>query len=250
MAAKNQRGAMADVTAAAAVYVCAGSWLVSVSSPGPAAQVLAVAAGGAVLVRAGLSILLRARPVCTPADRVTLIRAVLVACCAALTVSSFFGGQSSGPLLLVIFGAMAFALDAVDGPVARSTRSTSPDGARFDAETDAALTLVLSFAAAAHLGPWTLLPGLMYYAFSAAGRFRPSLARTLPASLMRKTIGGLQPAALLFALVPGIPVLPQATAVAIALALLTFSFGRDLAALELLRRAEQVSAGTSGALEK
>ena len=242
-----QRRTMGDLAAAVTAYFCMGSWLASLSSAGTVTGVLAVGAGAAMLSGTCASILRRKRPVYTPADRITLLRAVLVACCATLAVIQVLVPKTPDVLLLVL-GALALALDAVDGPVARRTRSVSAEGARLDTETDAALTLVLSIAAAANLGAWTLLIGLMYYTFSVAGRFRPSLRKTLQVSTARKAIGGFQPLALLLALLPGIPVWPKTAAVLFALALLSFSFGRDLIILKAMRRAERVTGGTAGVL--
>lgn len=242
---RTRRRATAAVAAAAAAYFVAGGWLAFAQAPGPLAALLATGAGAAVLVRTAGSILQRKPRVCSPADRVTLVRAVLVACCAVLAFTGFLGRQPPGTLL-VLLGTTALALDAVDGPVARRTRSASDNGARLDTETDAALTLVLSCAAAAVVGPWTLLIGLLYYAFAAAGRFRPALRKTLPPSRARKAIGAFQPCALLLALTPGIPAVTGAVALLAALALLLFSFGRDVAALERTGPAEPVAAGTAG----
>lgn len=242
------RRTVRDLATAAAAYLCVGSWLASLSFPGIWIGVLGVLVGAAVLGGTGASILRRVRPVCTPADRITLVRAILVGCCAALAFIDLFAPRNPGALLLVL-GAAAFGLDAVDGAVARRTRSTSADGARLDTETDAALTLVLSFAAAAAVGPWTLLIGLMYYAFTAAGRARPSLRRTLPISPGRKAIGAFQPLALLFALLPGIPAVPKTTAVLLGLALLSLSFGRDVITLERTARAEPATISKAGVLD-
>src|SRR6478735_226935 len=154
----------------------------------------------------------------------------------------------TGATVMLLLGAIALALDAVDGPVARRTRSASDAGARLDTETDAALTRVLSCAAAAVAGLWVLLIGLLYYAFAAAGRFRPALRKTLPPSRARKAIGAFQPCALLLALTPGIPAVPAAGLLFAALALLLFSFGRDVAVLERRGPAEPVAAGTAGTL--
>lgn len=244
------RATRRDLTATAAVYLGVGSWLASLSSPSAVTGVLAVGAGAALLGSTCASILRRERPAaCTPADRVTLVRAVLIACCAVLTVMSVISPHYPGVPLLIL-GAAAFGLDAVDGAVARRTRSASADGARLDTETDAALTLVLSFAAAAALGAWTFLIGLMYYAFSAAKRFRPALRRTLPVSPGRKTIGAVQPLALLFALLPGIPAFPKTTAVLLSLTLLLFSFGRDLILLERTHRVEEAGVSAADALDR
>lgn len=231
------RRTMRDLTAAAAAYLCLGSWLVGLSSPSAVTCVLALGAGAALLGSTCASVLRRERPVCTPADRVTLVRALLVACCAALTVLGLLAPRPPAALLLVL-GTTAFGLDAFDGVVARRTRCASADGARLDTETDAALTLVLSVAAAADLAAWVLLTGMMYYAFSVAGRFRPALRRALPVSHGRKAIGASQPLTLLFVLLPGAPVILKTTAVLLGLALLSFSFGRDLITLERTHRGE------------
>lgn len=239
MGGRTSQRAVADVTAAMAAFLAAGTWLCVSAFPDSGAQYLplgaALAAGGAVIGRAAASILRRVPLICSPADRVTLVRAVLVACCAALACAGILAGIPAGGLL-VSLGAAAFLLDAVDGRVARYTGTSSAAGSRLDADTDGTLVLVLSCAAAASLGPWTLGIGLMYYAFLVAGWFRPSLAEPLPPNAARKAIGALQPAALLFALAPGVPSVPGTAAAAVALALLTFSFGRDVVELEGLRR--------------
>ncbi|MGN6440980.1 MAG: hypothetical protein ACTHL6_03655 [Arthrobacter sp.] len=116
--------------------------------------------------------------------------------------------------------------------MARRTGTSSAEGARFDGATDAALVLVLSVAAAAAVGPWTLPIGAMYYAFTAAGFFRPHLRATLPPSMTRKAIGAFQPFALLVALLPGMPPAAAVAAPALALGLLAFSFTRDVVQLE------------------
>jgi phosphatidylglycerophosphate synthase len=133
---------------------------------------------------------------------------------------------------VVVLGAAAFVLDAVDGAVARRFACESPAGGRLDVQTDAALVLVLSCAAVPILGPWVLAIGLMWYAFVAAGWFRPELKRTLPVKRLRKVIGAYQPCALLLALTPGVPGGISTAAVVLALVALVASFGRDVVELE------------------
>jgi phosphatidylglycerophosphate synthase len=161
-----------------------------------------------------------------PANRVTLGRATLVGGVTALVADSF---QSPPPVtVLVALTAVALILDAVDGKVARRTGSSSALGARFDMEVDAFLILVLSVYVATTVGPWVLLIGAMRYAFVAAARFLPWLNGTLPPSTGRKTVAALQGVLLLLA---GSGLLPYALTfgvVALALALLTWSFGRDI----------------------
>ncbi len=74
-----------------------------------------------------------------PADWVTLARATLAVGVAALVADSF---REPAPVaLLVSLAAVALALDAVDGWVARRTRTTARLGAHFDGEVDAFLIL-------------------------------------------------------------------------------------------------------------
>jgi phosphatidylglycerophosphate synthase len=133
---------------------------------------------------------------------------------------------------VVVLGAAAFLLDAVDGAVARRFACVSPAGGRLDVQIDAALVLVLSCAAAPVVGPWVLAIGLMWYAFVAAGWIRPELKRMLPVKRLRKVIGAYQPFALLLALTPGVPGGIGMAAVVLALAALVASFGRDVVELE------------------
>ncbi|MBD0421212.1 CDP-alcohol phosphatidyltransferase family protein [Streptomyces sp. TRM S81-3] len=162
-----------------------------------------------------------------PANRVTLGRATLVGGVTALVADSF---RAAPPVpLLIGLTAVALVLDGVDGRVARRTGTCSPLGARFDMEVDAFLILVLSVYVATDQGPWVLLIGGMRYAFVAAARVWPWLTAPLPPSTARKTVAALQGVLLLLA---GADLLPHAAGtgvVALALALLVWSFGRDVA---------------------
>lgn len=225
------RSALTDAAAAMAGFLAAGSWIAAVLLRDFAVPYLALAAGVAVVGSADASILRRKPLRSTPADRVTLVRAVLVACCATMAVPALLGGSPPG-IAFVVLGGLAFLLDAVDGAVARRTGSSSPAGARLDVQTDAALVLVLSCAAARSVGPWVLAVGLMWYAFVAAGQVRPALRGVLRPSRLRKIIGAYQPFAFLLALTPGVPEGLGAGAVAVALLTLVASFGRDVIELE------------------
>jgi phosphatidylglycerophosphate synthase len=173
MESSTGRIALTDAATAMVGFLVAGSWLVAVPLRDFAVPYLALAAGIAVVGSAGASILRRKPRLTTPADRVTLVRAVLAACCATMAVPALLGGSPPGPSFVVL-GGLAFVLDAVDGAVARRTGSSSPAGARLDGQADAALVLVLSCAAARSLGPWVLASGLMWYVFVAAGQVRPA----------------------------------------------------------------------------
>lgn len=231
---------MADVAAAVAAFLVPGIWISDLTIPDVGPRAWALAAGAAVVGRAAASVLRRNPRLSAPADRVTLLRAVLTACCAAVVVAALFAGSRPGALLIIV-GTTALLLDAVDGRVARSTGTASAAGSRLDTDTDGALVLVLSCAAAATFGPWTLCSGLMYYVFLAGGWFRPSLRESLPPSTARKVIGTVQPSALLFALAPGVPPALGVVAAAVAIVLLVASFGRDIVQLERLRRRSGVT---------
>ena len=87
---------------------------------------------------------------------------------------------------------MALALDAVDGRVARATRTCSAFGGRFDGEADAFLLLVLSVHVAPSYGWWVLAIGLARYAFAAAGWVAPWLRGRLPFRYWRKVVTAVQ----------------------------------------------------------
>ncbi|GAB2504351.1 CDP-alcohol phosphatidyltransferase family protein [Nocardiopsis aegyptia] len=160
-----------------------------------------------------------------PADRVTLVRALLVGGVTALVAD---GGHTWAVVALAV---PALLLDLVDGFVARRTGTESDFGARFDMETDAFLILVLSVHAVQFLGPWVLLIGGMRYAFGAAAWAAPWLAAPLPPSRARKRVAALQDAALAAAALALLPVWAATALVAGALGALSWSFGRDVVRL-------------------
>ncbi|MEV0374505.1 CDP-alcohol phosphatidyltransferase family protein [Streptomyces sp. NPDC050636] len=162
-----------------------------------------------------------------PANRVTLARATLVGGVTALVADSF-GGRAPVAVLIGL-ATVALVLDAVDGQVARRTGTVTPLGARFDMEVDAFLILVLCVYVAVPLGPWVLAIGAMRYTFVAASWMLPWLRAPLPPSTARKAVAALQGIVLVIA---ATGVLPRTTAiatVAMALTLLMWSFGRDIA---------------------
>ena len=162
----------------------------------------------------------------SPADWVTLARATLAVGVAALVADAF--GQRPPVTLLVSLAAVALALDAVDGWVARRTRTTGILGARFDGEVDAFLILVLSVYVARSVGAWVLAIGAARYLFLAAGWPLPWMRAPLPPRYWRKLVAATQ-GVVLTIVVAG--VLPQALAsgaLIVALVLLAESFGRDV----------------------
>jgi phosphatidylglycerophosphate synthase len=171
-----------------------------------------------------------------PADWVTLARATVAAIVAALVADSF--QRSPGVPMLLSFTAVALALDAVDGWVARRTKPGSL-GAAFDAEVDAFLILVLSVYVARSLGAWVLLIGAARYVFLTAGWALPWLREPLPPRYWRKFVAATQGIVLAVA---AANVLPQAVSVGAllgALVLLAESFGRDVWWLRINRKAIQ-----------
>ncbi|WP_031077931.1 CDP-alcohol phosphatidyltransferase family protein [Streptomyces sp. NRRL S-118] len=168
-----------------------------------------------------------------PANGVTLTRTTLVGGVTALVAELFVGRPPA--VVLAALTAVALALDAVDGRVARRTGTATALGARFDMEVDAFLILVLSVQVARSLGVWVLAIGAMRYVFVAAARVLPWLNGPLPPSTARKTVAAVQGVVLLVA---GAGVVPAAAAYAVvlvALALLVWSFGRDIRCLWCLR---------------
>lgn len=161
-----------------------------------------------------------------PANQVTLARATLVGGVAALVAESLSGPVPTA--VLVALTAVALLLDGVDGQVARRTGTTSAVGARFDMEVDAFLILVLSVLVAQDLGIWVLAIGLTRYAFVAASLVLPWLTAPLPPAMWRKTVAAVQGIVLTVAAVNLLPRPLAISVVALALASLTWSFGRDI----------------------
>ncbi|MFY1687362.1 CDP-alcohol phosphatidyltransferase family protein [Plantactinospora sp. WMMB782] len=165
-------------------------------------------------------------PTLGAANQVTLARAILVGGVTALVAASFRSPVPVG--LLVAVAAVALALDWVDGQVARRTGTTSALGARFDMEVDAFLILVLSGYLAQSLGAWVLAIGALRYVFVAAARALPWLRAALPHRFSRKTVAAMQGIVLAVASSGVLPGTLAYASVGLALALLSWSFGRDV----------------------
>jgi phosphatidylglycerophosphate synthase len=162
-----------------------------------------------------------------PADWVTTGRAALAGCVATLTANSLFRAEPLAPLVAI--ATVALVLDAVDGYVARRTRTASALGARMDGEVDAFLILVLSVFVARSFGLWVLAIGAMRYAFLVAGWVAPWLRQPLPFRYWRKVVTATQGIVLVVASANVIPSPVSAIAVAGALVMLAECFGRDVA---------------------
>jgi phosphatidylglycerophosphate synthase len=160
------------------------------------------------------------------ADVVTLFRAVLACGAAALVVASW--QQRPALAALVTLATTALVLDAVDGWVARRTRSVSEFGARLDGEVDAFLIAVLSVYVAGSAGWWVLALGAARYVFAAAGWALPWLRGRLPFRYWRKVVTATQGIVLTAVAADVTPPLVTYAALAVAAALLAESFGRDV----------------------
>jgi hypothetical protein len=157
-----------------------------------------------------------------PASWVTLARATLALGVAALAADSFT--RTTPVALLVTLAAVALALDAVDGWLARRTGATAL-GARFDGEVDAFLILALSVYVAPEVGAWVLAIGAARYLFLAGEWLLPWMRAPLPPRRWRKVVAATQGVVLTVAAAGVLPLaLTQALLVA-ALALLAASMG-------------------------
>lgn len=164
----------------------------------------------------------------TPADKVTLTRAALGVGCAVLVVLTHLGLLPGRGWALFLLALPTVVLDAVDGPVARRTGTVTARGSRWDTEADSAVLLVLSIAVFPW-APWALGIGLARYLFWLGGLIRPAWLLPLPFRQSRRIIAALQAVALVTALAPFLPLWVGQAVIAVALALLVFSFGRDIA---------------------
>lgn len=190
----------------------------------PPAVAVGVACGLVLTTAAGRLLHTLGAGTLGPADLVTLLRAVLACGVAALVVEA--AGEPSAAL--VALATVALVLDAVDGRVARRTRTASAHGARLDGEADAFLMLVLSVHLAPTVGGWVLAIGGARYAFGAAGLLWPWLRDPLPRRDWRKVVTAVQ-GVVLVGVATG--ALPRWLAIALltgALGLLAESFGRDV----------------------
>ena len=162
-------------------------------------------------------------------NRVTLARAVLVAVLAGVLALPEIVQRHGG--VLTTLAVAALLLDGLDGWVARLLDGATRFGARFDMEVDALLILVLSIAVVlgGRAGAWVLAIGGMRYAFVLAGFLLPWMRRELPASMWRKGICVAQGIVLAAALLPWLPVSLVQLTLALSLAALVYSFGRDTA---------------------
>lgn len=193
---------------------------------GPAGWAVGLACGGAMALALARGRAYWDTDRLGPADRVTLARATLTVGVAALVADSF--AEPVPVTLLVSLASVALVLDAVDGQVARHTRTASELGGQLDAEVDAFLILVLSVYVARSAGAWVLAIGAARYAFLAAGYLLPWLRASLPPRHWRKVVCATQGIVLTIAAAGVLPTAVADAALGVALVLLAESFGRDV----------------------
>jgi phosphatidylglycerophosphate synthase len=157
---------------------------------------------------------------------ITLLRLALTM---ALLGPLVAGAGPSWPILTVAF--VALLLDGADGWFARRHGTASVFGARFDLEVDSALALVLAVGAATAgtVGPAAILLALPRYLFAGGMWLVPWMRADLPPRFSRKTVCVVQLGTLIALQAPILPAIAAAPLVAVALALLAWSFTVDLA---------------------
>jgi phosphatidylglycerophosphate synthase len=202
---------------------------------GVTGAVLAGGMAGAVVGLAGFAVIAGVAGVglwrSYPHDRlggcnlVTLFRSALIAGVAAALLAPAQGWALAG------VATVAFALDGVDGKLARASGLVSDFGARFDMEVDSVLALVLACIVwlSGAVGPWVLVLGVMRYLWVAAGWVLPWINAPLPEQVMRrKTVCVIQIAALVLLVSPLLTGAAAAGVALVAAGILLWSFGADL----------------------
>lgn len=128
---------------------------------------------------------------------------------------------------------LAFALDGLDGWLARRAGRASAFGARFDMEVDSLLALVLALLAwqSGSVGAYVIILGLPRYAFWVAQFPFPWLNGALPERFSRKLVCVVQIAALILALFPAVPAVLASLCVGAAALALVWSFWLDVRVL-------------------
>ena len=138
---------------------------------------------------------------------------------------------------------VAFALDGVDGWLARRAGLISEFGGRFDVEVDTALAAVLSLNLVQSITPGTptllvslFILGFTRYAFVLASWIQPWLAAEMPQRLSRKAVCVVQIGTLVAALLIPVTGWPIGAMMPVAAGLVVWSFARDILWLAQQRR--------------
>ena len=137
------------------------------------------------------------------ANRITIVRAIL-----SITVFAMVFHWESVSIMgywwIISVAIAALSMDALDGWVARYTRTESSFGARLDMEVDAFLLLSMSLLVflSGKVEFWIVFLGLIRYCFVICGRIWPFLEKDLPLSWRRKVVCVIQGIALVICLAP------------------------------------------------
>ncbi len=209
----------------------------------PSALALTWFGAGVLLIRQGLRTGSHPHTRFGAANGVTLFRMALAGLLVGLIgQANWVPPWGSPDTAALAWGAVVLAtatalLDACDGLLARRSGLASSFGARFDMETDAAFTVVLSVAVwqAGQAGPWVLAAGLMRYGFVAAGRVWPWLAAPLAPSRRRQTVCVAQITSLIVCLGPVVTPGVASVLAGTSLLLLCLSFAIDIRTLARAR---------------
>jgi len=162
----------------------------------------------------------------SPAHRVTLFRAVLIG---AVATSAWSHPHVIDTRMVMAVAALAFALDGVDGWLARRTNSASAYGARLDMELDAVFVLVLSVLVWTwdKAGSWVMLCGAARYLWWIADHSIPWFNRPLFPSSHRRHGCFVAVSALVLCLWPWTESAWPAGLASVATLTLSLSFGID-----------------------
>jgi phosphatidylglycerophosphate synthase len=211
------------------LLVLAASGEVSLLSVGLGAGLFALAMGMALF---GMSRTYPHRSVgwC---NTITVFRLMLVCVLVAWLVQ-----RPEAAWIVIALALFAFALDGMDGWLARREGYTSDFGARFDMEVDSVFAMILALLAfqTGVVGWYVLLLGVPRYVFFFAQFAFPWLKNDLPPRLSRKLVCVLQIAVLILVLVPVMPALVANVITLVVLGVVGWSFLHDV---RWLRRANQ-----------
>lgn len=168
----------------------------------------------------------------TLATWVTVSRGAAVAVLAGFVVTGPPAGTGLVSWVPAALFAVAAALDAVDGVLARATDSVTDLGARLDVETDALVVLVGTLVAVVDgaLPLVFLAVGAARYLFVAGRWWRTRRNRPvfdLPPNRFRRPLGALAMLAVWLALVPGLETAVTCTLATIVLVPFLANFCRD-----------------------
>jgi phosphatidylglycerophosphate synthase len=197
--------------------------LTSTGGLGAVGWVAGLASGAVTCASVRVALTRHERDRLGPADRVTLVRAVLTGGVLALVLE-----EQPDVTAVVGLACLALVLDRVDGEVARRTGTVSRFGAAFDMEVDAFLILVLSVHVAQGVGPWVLLIGLARYVLWLAARLWPWLREAVPPRPWAKIVAAVQGVVLTVAAAAVLPSGWTVTLLVGALVLLAESFGHQV----------------------